>query len=56
MTSATGVRSRVTVERAVPALAGLMVALSVALAQVSPWWTILPFFVAANLLFYSAVG
>jgi hypothetical protein len=34
-----------------------MVAVSAALAlTVSPWWTILTFFVAAKLLFYSAVG
>ena len=57
MASPAGVRSRVTVERAVPALAGVMVAISVILAlTVSSWWTILTFFVAANLLFYSAVG
>ncbi|MBE7191364.1 MAG: DUF2892 domain-containing protein [Gordonia polyisoprenivorans] len=57
MVSPAGVRSRWTVERAVPALAGVMVAISAALAlTVSPWWTILTFFVAANLLFYSAVG
>ena len=57
MTSPTGVRSPLTVERAVPALAGIMVAVSTALALiVSPWWTILTFFVATNLLFYSAVG
>ncbi len=55
MTSPTGVRSPLTVERAVPALAGIMVAVSTALI-VSPWWTILTFFVATNLLFYSAVG
>lgn len=57
MTRPAGVRSRVTVERAVPALAGVMVAVSAALAlTVSPWWTVLTFFVAANLLFYSVVG
>ncbi len=48
---------RLTVERMVPALAGVMVTVSVILVlTVSPWWTVLTLFVAANLLLYSAVG
>lgn len=58
MTRATGTHEpRLTVERTVPALAGVMVTISVILVlTVSPWWTVLTLFVAANLLLYSAVG
>ncbi|ATD71559.1 MULTISPECIES: YgaP family membrane protein [Gordonia] len=58
MTRATGTHEpRLTVERMVPALAGVMVTISVILVlTVSPWWTVLTLFVAANLLLYSAVG
>lgn len=48
---------RLTVERMVPALAGVMVTISVILVlTVSPWWTVLTLFVAANLLLYSVAG
>ncbi|WP_235900404.1 YgaP family membrane protein [Lolliginicoccus suaedae] len=46
-----------TVDRIVPLLAGVMIALSLALAiSLSQWWLVLTAFVAANLVFYGIVG
>ncbi len=46
-----------TIERIVPALAGVMVIVSSLLAlTVSDWWLALTLFAGANLLLYSAVG
>lgn len=46
-----------TVDRAVPALAAFMIAVSIVLvALVSTWWLLLTGFVALNLAFFAAVG
>ncbi|MGB3695858.1 MAG: YgaP-like transmembrane domain [Gordonia sp. (in: high G+C Gram-positive bacteria)] len=46
-----------TVERAVPLMAAIVIAISIALVVAfGPWWLILTGFVAANLAFYSAAG
>ncbi|MEU6583905.1 DUF2892 domain-containing protein [Nocardia sp. NPDC046763] len=48
---------RWSIDRIVPALAGTMVLLSLALVLAfSPWWLLLTAFVAANLLLFGLVG
>lgn len=49
--------SSLTIDRLVPAMASLMIFISIVLvAVVSPWWLILTGFVAANLAFYAYAG
>ena len=53
----TSTSTSITIERAVPLAASVMISVSILLvALVSPWWLILTGFVAANLALYSAVG
>lgn len=50
-------RSRMNIDRAVMAFAGLMILASIALAHfVSPWWLLLTAFVGLNLLQASVTG